>query len=311
MDANRHKEIMSHADIQFAPRWGLLRDEHNQQLREAQFRARKTGNSGTLFPAEARCYVDHVRALVVAKARCISEAYTAFNEPAGKEAELELSSFFSVTVATRRSCFRAEVELREVRTRRTENTTQLTALLRQFEHDAHPALLEGRAILNEQRIEILNGRQDAAPTKYVVDTCIFNWLTDGLIEREALPTDGGFAITHIQVDEINKTKDEDRRARLILTQVSLHCSLMPTHTFLFDVSRLGHARLGDGKLYSSIKNSLDNLNGRKKNNNRDALIAEAAVLNGYTLLTSDVDLKKVTEQHSGNVIFFPKPGAAS
>ena len=132
MDANRHTEIMSHADIQFAPQCGLLREEHGRQLREAQFRARKTGNSAAVLPAEARCYMDHVKALVVAKARCISEGYTAFNEPAGKEAELELSSFFSITVATRRSCFDAEVKLRQIRTRRTENTTQLTALLRGF-----------------------------------------------------------------------------------------------------------------------------------------------------------------------------------
>lgn len=296
---------MSHADIQFAPQWGLLREEHGRQLREAQFRARKTGNSAAVLPAEARCYMDHVKALVVAKARCISEGYTAFNEPAGKEAELELSSFFSITVATRRSCFDAEVKLRQIRTRRTENTTQLTALLRGFEHGAHPALLEGRAILNGQRTQMLN-RGGANSTKYIVDTCVFNWLTDGLIKRENLPADGGFAITHIQVDEINKTADEDRRARLILTQVSLHCRLIPTHTFLFDISRLGHARLGDGKLYSSIKNALDKLNRKKKNNNRDALIAEAAIQNGFTLLTADEDLKTAIEQLGGKIIFFAK-----
>ncbi len=305
MDTSRHKEIMSHADIQFAPQWGLLRDQHNKQLSEARFRARETNNAAAMLPAEAECYVDHVKALVVAKAVCISEAYTAFNEPAGKEAELELSSFFSTTAAVRRSCFLVEIELRQVRTRRAENMTQLTALLRSFERRAHPALLEGRAILNKQRIQVLN-KDGANSTKYIVDTCVFNWLTDGLIKRDDLPADGGFAITHIQVDEINKTKDEERRTTLILTQLSLNCRLIPTQTFLCDVSRLGHARLGDGKLFASIKEALDKLNRKKQNNHRDALIAEAAIQNCYTLLTADKDLKSVVEQHAGRVIFFSK-----
>lgn len=107
----------------------------------------------------------------------------------------------------------------------------------------------------------------------MVDTSVFNWLADGRIKREALPSDGGFAITHIQVDEINQTQDQERRARLVLIQASLRCELLPTQTFLWDVSRLDHARLGDGKLFMSIKAELDILNGAKKNNNRDALIA--------------------------------------
>jgi hypothetical protein len=307
MNAARHKEIMAHADIQFAPQWGVMREGHGAELREAQFRARKTNNAAAMLPAEAACYVNHVKALVIAKARCIAAAYTAFNEPVGSDAEAELTSFFSITAATRRSCFKAEVELQQVRTRRSLNSTQLTALLRGFEHNAHPALLEGRAILNKQRVETLNRPHAAAiATKYVVDTCVFNWLADGLINSEALPSDGGFAITHIQVDEINKTKDEDRRAKLILVQVSLHCKLLPTESFLLDVSRLDHAKLGDGQLFTSIKTELDKLNRAKKNNNRDALIAEAAVQNGLTLITADEDLKSVTEQHSGKVIFFSK-----
>jgi len=148
-------------------------------------------------------------------------------------------------------------------------------------------------------------RAATAITKYVIDTCVFNWLADGLIKREALPSDGGFAITHIQLDEINKTKDEERRARLLLMQASLHCELLPTQTFLFDVSRLGYAKLGDAKLFTSIKTELDILNGCKKGNSRDALIAEAAIANRYSLLTADKDLSSVTVKYGGTVIFFP------
>ena len=186
--------------------------------------------------------------------------------------------------------------------------TSLFLLLRGFEREARPALEEARAILDRQRVEMKNRPQNVAiKTKYVVDTCVFNWLADSKIKRNSLPSDGGFAITHIQVDEINRTKDEERRARLSLMQTSLHCELLPTQSFVLDVSRLDHAKLGDGKLFTSVKAELDTLNGSKKNNVRDALIAEAAIANGYTLLTADEDLKSATEKHFGKVMFFPTP----
>jgi len=74
-------------------------------------------------------------------------------------------------------------------------------------------------ILDRQRLEMKNR------TRYVVDTSVFNWLADSLIEKSALPSDGGFAITHIQMDEINKTKDEERRARLMLVQAAPQLNL--------------------------------------------------------------------------------------
>ena len=308
MDTARHKEIMSHAEVQFDPQRIALRDRHNRELREVQFRARQTHNAAAMLPAEAACYIAHAKALVVAKAKCIADAYTAFNEPAGREAEAELASFFVMTVAARKSSFQGEVELRRMRT--GSPTNQLVPVLHGFERDANPALLEGRAILDKQRVEMKNKPQTAAiKTKYVVDTCVFNWLADSLVKKSALPSDGGFAITHIQVDEINKTKDEERRARLLLVQASLHCELLPTQTVVLDVSRIGHAKLGDGKLFTSLKAELDILNGNRKNNVRDALIAEVAIANGYTLLTADGDLRSVTEKYAGKVIFFSPPSS--
>lgn len=308
MDTGRHKEIMSHVDMQFQPQWTSLRTEHTRELRAAQARARKTNNTATMLPAEAECYISHVRALIVARAKYIADGYTSFNEPAGVEAEMELTSFFASTVAARKASFEGEAKLRHLRIGSPIN--QLAFLLRGFEREANPALIEGRAILNKQQIEMQNKLQ-TAKTKYVVDTCIFNWLADSMINKEALPSDGGFAITHIQVDEINETKDKERRARLSLMQTSLHCELLPTQSFVFDISRFDHARLGDGKLLSSLKTELDLLNGNKGNNVRDALIAEAAIANGYTLLTADGDLKVATEKHMGKVIFFARPIAIS
>jgi predicted nucleic acid-binding protein len=144
-------------------------------------------------------------------------------------------------------------------------------------------------------------------TKYVVDTCVFNWLADGTLNRGALPHDGDFAISHIQLDEINDTDDKERRARLLLMLASLNCKLIDTPAFVFDVSRYDFARWSDGELFTSLKSEMDGLNGNKKNNARDALIAETAIVNGFTLLTADRDLKLVTEQHGGQVLFFNPP----
>jgi rRNA-processing protein FCF1 len=221
----------------------------------------------------------------------MADAYSAYNEPAGREADMELQSFFSATVAGRKASFHGEAERRRISTR--DPMSQLAPILGGFERKASSVLLEGRAILDKQRAEMRN------KIRYVVDTSVFNWLADSLIEMSVLPSDGGYAITHIQMDEINKTKDEERRAKLLLTQASLHCKLLPTQTVVLDVSRIGHAKMGDGKLFTSLRSKLDLLNGKKKNNVRDALIAEVAIANQYTLLTADEDLKSATEEHGG------------
>lgn len=308
VNPRRHREFMAHVEVQFAPTWIALQEEHLLELRQAQFRARQTHNRGALLPAEAAAYVSHSKALTVARAKCIADTYSAFDEPTGSEAEQELSGFFSATVAARKASFRANAELRQTRTRELIDHTQLSGCLRGFEREASAALLEARAILDKQRVEVRNRPPRATDEiKYVVDTCVFNWLTDSLIGRDTLPSDGGFAITHIQVDEINKTSDEERRARLLLTQTSLRCKLLPTETFVFDLSRQDHAKWGDGQLFTSMKAELDKLNGGKNNNNRDALIAEAAIANRCTLLTSDRDLSSATRKHGGKVIFYEAP----
>ena len=140
--------------------------------------------------------------------------------------------------------------------------------------------------------------------KYVVDTNIVNWLIDGKIDKTALPNDGEFVATHIQIDEINKTADEERRARLFLTLASSLSGLLQTETAVADVSRWDFSKWGDGAIYASIKNRLDSMNGGKSSNIRDALIAEVAIVNSHTLLTADRDLAKVADEHGGMVRLF-------
>ena len=126
--------------------------------------------------------------------------------------------------------------------------------------------------------------------KYVVDTNIINRLVDGIIRPEDLPTDGDFIATHVQLDELNKTKDEERRARLFIKFATTVDDVVPTESLVVGISRVGLSKVSDGNLYSSLRAALDARNGVKRNNAQDALIAEVAVKNGYVLVTADADL---------------------
>ena len=142
------------------------------------------------------------------------------------------------------------------------------------------------------------------PMKYVVDTCILNKLVDGVLAPDQLPTDGEFVASHIQIDELNRTKDEEKRAQLFLMFATTVEEVVPTETFVIGVSRIGHGKLSDGDLFERLRNELNQLNGEKRNNTMDALIAEIAINNGYTLLTADYHLHKVAKNNGCNVLYW-------
>lgn len=132
---------------------------------------------------------------------------------------------------------------------------------------------------------------------YVLDTNIFNWLIDGRIQPADLPVDGDYVATHVQIDELNKTGDADRRAMLFLKFAEIRPKVVPTESTVWDVSRWDQAKWGNGDVYQRLKAELDILNKAKPNNIFDALIAEVAIVNGYTLLTADSDLAKTVDRH--------------
>jgi len=140
--------------------------------------------------------------------------------------------------------------------------------------------------------------------KYVVDTCVINKLVDGAIKPENLPTDGKLIATHIQSDELNKTRDTDRRDQLLLRfEITIEV-VVPTESVICGVSRVGHCKVGDARVYEKIRDELDTINRKKPNNVMDALIAEVAIQNGYTLLTTDYDLKCVAELNGCRVVYW-------
>jgi hypothetical protein len=131
--------------------------------------------------------------------------------------------------------------------------------------------------------------------RYVVDTSLINKLVNGSVSADELPNDGEFVASHVQIDEINRTKDVERRAQLFLKFTKTIDKVMPTESFILGVSRLGEGKLGDGVSFAEIKKMLDSQNGGKPNNLQDALITEIAMVNGYVLLTADLHLSNAAQ----------------
>ena len=143
--------------------------------------------------------------------------------------------------------------------------------------------------------------------RYVVDTNIIHRLVDGTIGIEELPNDGTFLASHIQIDEINRTKNPERRKELLQKFAETVDEIVPTESFVLDVSRLDGAKLEQEENYKILKTELDNRNRNKRNNLHDALIAEIAMNNGYVLLTADFDLYQVAYAHDIGTIYWTRP----
>ncbi len=141
-------------------------------------------------------------------------------------------------------------------------------------------------------------------TLYLMDTNAFNNICDAedvdvaTIARQA---QGRVYVTHIQQDEVNNTRDVARRDVLRGCLQTINAEPWPTETFMIGKSRLGMARLSDGRRYHAI---LDELNNRKKkrSNEADALIGETAEARECVLVSDDQDLSEVMREVGVQVI---------
>jgi predicted nucleic acid-binding protein len=139
------------------------------------------------------------------------------------------------------------------------------------------------------------------PNNYILDTCTFNDLLDGKFHLANISSDGRFLATHIQRDELMATLDEARRNRLASKFEEVNPVFVPTETFCCDVSRLdGWAKWGAGYLFGELRTFLD-ARKKRRNNTQDALIAEVAIANGFTLVTSDADLADAATKYGARV----------
>jgi predicted nucleic acid-binding protein len=135
----------------------------------------------------------------------------------------------------------------------------------------------------------------------MLDTNVFNHLLDGSI-NPAQFAGKVLVATHVQRDEINQTRDPNRRASLHQLFAQTISKEAATSSMVAGISVAGSACPSDGELLLRMKNELDKHNGDQRGNNmKDALIAETALRNGWTLVSNDADLIDVATRHLGGV----------
>lgn len=158
--------------------------------------------------------------------------------------------------------------------------------------------------------------------KVMFDTNIFDSIIKNEIDISALQGKVEICSTHIQYDELAQTPDEVHRNKLIF----LFCKIsqkqatesanweesnwdeahwggrvISLESSAYGVSRYGMSKYGGSELSIAIWKELQEKK-KKKNNSKDALIAETAMVNGLTLITHDNDLSKVSAKLGASVM---------
>ncbi len=133
------------------------------------------------------------------------------------------------------------------------------------------------------------------------DTNAFDKILDGTLSidliKDSLSLGYGYFITHIQTDEVSDIPDDkkDKRAKMVLYLSVVAPSLIPTESVVLDYSRASFSKLGDGVIYEQLLNE-------SKNNIKDAIIGETAIINDHTLVTEDDDFKSKVESLGGTAL---------
>lgn len=159
---------------------------------------------------------------------------------------------------------------------------------------------EGDKILRDYLI--IESQKSKIKTKIIFDSNVYNEIANGNLNINLLEKNKDkyeFYITHIQIDEMNKCLDIEKRAKLFLFKSKLTPIVIPTESFILGTSRLGEARLGDSNILEKLRK------GNLKNTN-DALIGEVAIKNCITLITNDKNLKQNVNSNKGNAIDLDK-----
>lgn len=128
------------------------------------------------------------------------------------------------------------------------------------------------------------------------DTNIFNRILDGKIKSDELISEGNdYYVTHIQRDELEDCPDEGRRSNLLEIFKDLEQKEIPTESAVFDVSRYGKAKYGNGELLEEIRKG--NLR-----HTEDALIGETAIKRDMVLVSEDGRLRAKVNSLGGTAV---------
>lgn len=147
----------------------------------------------------------------------------------------------------------------------------------------------------EDLVKSLKESQDRI--RVMFDNDILNKIVEGQIDMDYIIKSNKFEFyaTHIQSDQVSRCPDNEKRAMLTLNLTKLAPRLLPTESFVLGTSRLGEAKLGDGKV-------LEGLRQENQNHTEDALMGEVAIKKGILLVTNDKTLKSRVNSNSGRAI---------
>ncbi len=128
--------------------------------------------------------------------------------------------------------------------------------------------------------------------RIALDAMIIDLIRDtpGLLELiQAAAVKGALVIisSHILRDQLQATSDPIRRVELLATYDALPKQEVATHGFVLDVSRLGEARLGNGR---GAGITLKEAETGGRGGIHDALIATTASWEAEVLVTEDKEL---------------------
>ena len=146
----------------------------------------------------------------------------------------------------------------------------------------------------------------------MLDTNVFNALVDNKISRVAL-SNHRLVATHVQIDELQATSDEDRRTRLKDLCFQIVEEFLLTSSAVWDVSRWDQAKWGDCIRYQRMFDrlvELDRKSGERikpPNQERDVLIAETALCHDFMFASQDSNLITMILEEGGRVLSTTPP----
>lgn len=140
-------------------------------------------------------------------------------------------------------------------------------------------------------------------TKYILDTNIFNRIVDEEFSAKEIGERATLCATHVELNELQNTRNEERREHLLNTFEAVDAKPSPTTSAVWGVSEWGGAEFtSEDSKYPNIVEELNKKNGGKENNVRDALIGDTAMSLDLTLVTEDRHLFEVVAEAGGSVV---------
>lgn len=136
--------------------------------------------------------------------------------------------------------------------------------------------------------------------KFMFDSCAFDkllYFKSKKMLKENAKFDIEYYITSVQIAELCKTPNEEKRIKLILNLSIMRPKIIPTTSFILGYARLGYSMLGDGEIYKKLLNN-------NSSNVKDAIIAETANKEDCCLVTEDRKLFKSMKKNNYKVIDF-------